>query len=79
MTRRSLFRLLGSAVVGMALSRTLPGVVPEAAVLPAPTEAVLFQKGDIITIEGYNVMQPYTGEAIPGMLQQFMVTEDVGQ
>lgn len=37
----------------------------------------MFQKGDVFTIEGRWVTNPITGEAVPGVLQQFVVVAEV--
>lgn len=79
MNRRGFLKSIGAAVVGVALSRALPGIAPAAPTLAPPPvvgDGPLLQRGDIFTVEGEFARHPLTG-AFTGHLQRFVVTRDV--
>jgi hypothetical protein len=77
MNRRGFLKSLCTAAVALTLSRTLPGIAGEPLALPEPpSKAVLFQKGDVVTIEGRYAINPVTRKST-GYPQQFVIIEDI--
>lgn len=52
MIRRSFLKAIGTALVGLTLARTLPGIGGEITVVSPPDWTDTFKAGDIFTIEG---------------------------
>lgn len=72
MIRRSFLKALGSALVGLTLVRTIPGIGGGVPVVPPPISTEL-RVGDVVTFEGKYAFNPTTRQQTEH-LQRFIVS-----
>ena len=73
MIRRAFLKAFGTAILGLALTKTLPGIGgADTPAIPEPPSHE-FRVGDMLTFEGRYAMNPLT-RARTDHLQQFIVT-----
>jgi hypothetical protein len=73
MIRRAFLKAFGTAILGLTLTKTLPGIGgDEAPAVPEPPSQEL-RVGDVITFEGRNAINPVTRE-VTEHPQRFIVT-----
>ena len=82
MNRRAFIQRLGGTVIGLMLSRTLPGIAGAPPRMPFTPESSMafddrgYDVGDVVTVEGRYAMHPQTWQPT-SILQQCMMTDVV--
>lgn len=72
MIRRAFLKAFGVGILGLALTKTLPGIGGDVPTVPEPPSEEL-RVGDVVTFEGRYAFNPMTRQQT-GHLQAFIVT-----